>query len=204
LNTSNFSSTLYLGVVVGTIELSPRTELTYAPYAFAVFDSECSGSLGDVKYSMLNPVQFALQNGACWVPMDGRNITGSNLGNLMNINSLPDGGGLFLRAQEFAGAADRDQGRTSNSPIAVVQDHAILSHGHSLSDPGHGHTFNDKWRQHAGENYTVGGPVNLGSTSLISETNTTNNVSADISINFTGGTETRPINVNAWIYIRIN
>ena len=205
LNTSDFSSTLFLGVVVGSIELSPRTELSYAPYAFAVFNSECSGSLGDIKYSMLNPAQFALENGSCLVPMDGRSIAGSALGNLMNINAIPDGGGLFLRAQEFPGMADRDPNRTPSSPIAVLQDQAILSHGHSLSDPGHGHNFNDNYRQHAGEQYPVAGPISLGSRdALASMTNSTNNASTGISINSAGGTETRPINVNAWIYIRIN
>jgi hypothetical protein len=36
LNPSNFGNRLYLGVTVGGNELTPRTELTYAPYALSV------------------------------------------------------------------------------------------------------------------------------------------------------------------------
>ncbi len=205
LNTSDFTSTLYLGVVVGTIELAPRTELTYAPYAFAVFDSECSGALGDIKHSMLNPTQFAAENGDCWVPMDGRSIAGSTLSTLMGINNVPDGGGLFLRAQEFSGGADYDPNRTSSSPIAVFQDQSFTSHNHSISDPSHGHSFDDKWRKISDNNYPVAGSLTLSSSgTYVSVMNSTNNAQTGISLNSAGGSETRPKNINAWIYIRIN
>ncbi|RMF01020.1 MAG: tail fiber domain-containing protein [Bacteroidetes bacterium] len=36
LEPSDFGTTLYLGVQLGSNEMTPRTELTYAPYAFAV------------------------------------------------------------------------------------------------------------------------------------------------------------------------
>ena len=67
----DFASTLYLGITVGSLELAPRTQMTYAPYALAVFASQrvarqgCSGQVGDVKYSVLNPTQFAEENGEC-------------------------------------------------------------------------------------------------------------------------------------------
>lgn len=204
LNTSNFNSTLFLGVVVGNIELSPRTELSYAPYAFAVFDSQCSGAVGDIKHSMLNPAQFALENGACWIPMDGRSIVGSSLANLMNITHVPNAGGLFLRAQEFPGAADRDPDRTSGSPIAVFQDQSMQAHSHALNDPGHGHSFNDRYRNHSGANHSAFSGVKLGSNNLVSEQNVTSLAFTGITINSAGGSETRPVNMNAWVYIRIN
>ena len=59
LNAAIFSKTLYLGISVGGLQLDPRIEMTYAPYAFAVQEVVCSGAVGDVKYSILNPAQFA-------------------------------------------------------------------------------------------------------------------------------------------------
>ncbi|TNE57812.1 MAG: hypothetical protein EP344_10765, partial [Bacteroidetes bacterium] len=59
LDPAHFVSTLYLGVKIGNYELVPRTELSYAPYAFSVTAAQtvvCSGAVGDVKYSILNPV----------------------------------------------------------------------------------------------------------------------------------------------------
>lgn len=207
LNASDFSSTLYLGVKVGNIELTPRTELSYAPYAFAVFETICSGSVGDVKHSILNPTQFAQANGSCWVPMDGRLITGSKLGILLGITNLPDGSGLFLRAQEFAGAANNDPDRTSSSQIATIQNHSYTAHNHSLNDPGHGHSFNDKFPSTVGSSYDVAGGrtyIDPNTNNLSSENNTTFNSFANISVVYSGQTETRPKNINAWIYVRIN
>jgi hypothetical protein len=102
---ANFANTLYLGVRVGAFELTPRTELTYAPYTFSANTAQfalqaakvtCSGAVGDVKYSILNPTQFAQENGDCWVPMDGRNIAGSRLAIIRGVNTVPDVSGVFF------------------------------------------------------------------------------------------------------------
>ena len=205
LNAANFATTLFLGVKVGSYELTPRTELSYSPYSFAVYSTICSGALGDIKHSILNPTQFASVNGACWVPMDGRSIVGSALNTLIpSMTNVPDGGGLFIRSQEFSGGADNDLSRTSGTAIATLQVEAIQSHGHGVTDNGHSHSFNDTYRQTGGTSYDIAGGERFSSNSLTSSADNTNSSTTGISIQNTGGPETRPKNLNFWVYIRIN
>lgn len=205
LNSSNFSSTLYLGVKVGAYELSPRTELTYAPYALAVLETVCSGAVGDIKYSILNPSQFAAVNGACWVPMDGRSVAGSKLNIAFGFNNLPDGGGLFIRSQEFSSGVNNDPDRNNTSPIGTFQDQAYQIHNHTVNDPGHSHNFSDKFASTTGSCYDIsGGRTYPDPNTLTSTPNNTNSSFSGISINNSTGSETRPKNMNFWIYTRIN
>lgn len=207
LNGSNFSSILYVGVKVGAYELSPRTELTYAPYAFAVREVACSGAVGDIKYSILQPSQFAQVNGSCWVPMDGRSISGTDLATIMGVNNVPNGGGLFIRAHEHIGGANNDPDRTSASPIATLQDQTLLSHDHPVNDPGHAHTYSDA--RHADATTPTYSGINNGNyPNANSTTNTLSrsffNANPSITVQNSSGTETRPKNLNFWIYIRVN
>ncbi len=229
----------FLGVTIQGTELSPRTELTYAPYAISVANAVsastatnainaikadtakvvlCSGAVGDIKYSILNPTQFAARNGNCWVPMDGRNIFGSKLATDLGTNVIPDAGGMFLRSQEFSGSANNDPDRTSSSPIAIVQAQSFLLHNHNgttSTNGNHNHSHN-------ADGNTVG-LAKLGSTDTPTgfDNQITNpemilsNVDAlslnsagdhnhTVTVSNAGGTETRPINLNVWTYIRIN
>ena len=201
LNAADFATTLYLGVKVGTYELTPRTELSYSPYSFAVYSTICSGALGDVKHSILNPAQFASVNGACWVPMDGRSIAGSALATLTSMTNVPDAGGLFVRNQEFSGGANQDPDRTSASPIATYQDQAFLSHNHGVNDSGHTHSYTDVSYSNSSDG---GGGAFDKADDAINNSRTTGSSTTGISIQNTGGTETRPKNMNLWVYIRIN
>lgn len=199
-----------MGVRIGTFELTPRTELTYAPYTFSANTAQfaleaakvtCSGAVGDVKYSILNPTQFAQVNGDCWVPMDGRNIAGSRLAMIRGSNTIPDVGGVFFRSQEFSGGADRDPNRTSSSTIATLQSDDFKSHNHPVDDPGHSHTWK---RGTEGDDSGSGGSYGEftlapGQRTDVIETSTTG-----ITIENRGGDETRPKNMNLWTYIRIN
>lgn len=200
---ANFAKTLYLGVKIGSYELVPRTELSYSPYAFSVYTAVCSGAVGDVKYSILNPTQFAAENGPCWVPMDGRALAPTDrLRIVTGRTNVPDGGGLFLRAQEFATSPNNDPGRTSASPIATLQADEVGSHTHSITDPGHRHNITDV-------DYTTTNDHN-GGTEATSVDNIpvvdklTEFATTGITINPSTGAETRPKNLNFWIYIRIN
>jgi hypothetical protein len=202
LDGSDFGSTLYLGVRIGNFELQPRTELTYAPYTFGANVAQkvvCSGAVGDVKYSILDPVKFAQVNGDCWVPMDGRPLTSTDaLSQLAGLSSLPNAGGLFVRAQDFANS-DNDPDRDSNSPVATMQGDDFKSHNHNITDPGHNHTGGAFWP--AGgwpEQNQAGNPQDY---TMFTNTGTS---TTGITINNTGGTETRPKNINLWVYIRIN
>lgn len=209
LNGADFDTTLYLGVKVGSYELIPRSELSYAPYALAVYTAQtvvCSGALGDVKYSILNPTQFAAVNGGCWVPMDGRALVATDkLRQVTGMTALPNGGGLFLRSQEFSNSLDYDKSRNSASPIATVQTEAVQSHNHGVNDPGHSHGYGDT-RQNgdAGQKCGCAGQSAPASTNTIDDSETTNGSGTGISIQNAGGPETRPVNMNMWVYIRIN
>ncbi len=63
------AATYYVGVTVQGTELTPRTELTFAPYSLGSPKAQevvCSGAVGDIKHSILDPAQFAAVNGNCW------------------------------------------------------------------------------------------------------------------------------------------
>lgn len=208
------TKTYYVGVTVQGTELLPRTEMLYAAYSLGSPKAQevvCSGAVGDVKFSNLNPTQFAAVNGDCWVPMDGRALaTTDKLRQLTGLTTLPNGGGMFLRSQEFANTpATTDPDRTATSPIATFQDQSMLGHTHTtsnVSSHSHSHTATSASIGSAGSgsyttttfnNYNVYHAITtLGmEASSHSHTVTTNN---------SNGTETRPKNLNAWLYIRIN
>lgn len=202
LNAADFATTLYLGVKVGSYELIPRTELAYSPYAFSVSVAQtvlCSGGLGDVKYSILNPTQFAAANGACWVPMDGRALaTTDQLRIATGMTAVPDGSGLFLRSQEFSGGANNDPDRNSGSAIGAFQGDEYRSHNHTMQTAGnHSHSLGSRGYE------TNGAP---GADGSFDDSNIqTHSAGAHTHpIDNSGGSETRPKNLNFWIYIRIN
>jgi hypothetical protein len=230
LNPGIFNSQLYLALTVQGFELTPRTELTYTAYAMAVEYVTCSGAVGDVKYSILNPTQFAAQNGDCWVPMDGRNIQGSILHSVAGMNNAPDASGAFFRSQEFNGGANRDPDRTSSSPIATIQNHALNAHNHTMNSGGaHTHTVNSGGAHDHGQSMSTfsisgqqvssngadsGSSIGLWTLSDYTKWRTqtagahthtlTESGAHTHTINNNGGSETRPVNMNLWAYIRIN
>ncbi len=216
LNPSNFASTLYLAVKVGSYELTPRNRLAYAPYAFSVNTAQtvaCSGAVGDIKYSILNPTEFAAENGACWVPMDGRALaTTDKLRIRTGRTSVPDGSGRFLRAQEFPGSPNNiDDDRDSNTPIGQAQGESFRGHNHTgttNNDGSHAHTSQPTARADNDDNDGTGlyvGTRENGTTMGTRDISTSgSDHTHSFTTNNTGGNETRPDNLNFWIYIRIN
>lgn len=213
LNPDVFEKTQYLGIKVGVYEIDPRTLLTYAPYTFAsssAFSADkvlCSGAVGDVKYSILTPAQFTAENGACWVPMDGRNIFGKKLATIMNWTNIPNASGMFFRAHEYTDGQDPD--RTPSSPIATVQGQQFSSHNHTgqtNSGGDHSHTV--------GNLVLFGTPTPTGLDPTAGEVNMTQVGSSSTSTNGAhihsitiannSGTETRPKNLNLYAYIRVD
>lgn len=207
LDPEHFDSTLYLAVKVGSYELTPRVELAYSPYALSVAFAQtvvCSGAVGDVKYSVLPPAQFVLENGTCWVPMNGAPLPMGTklLTYLPTWTNLPDASGAFVRAQDFNGGADRDPLRDSTSAIATVQLDELRSHTHSITDPGHRHNIDgiDQYTTNGHPGGTEGSSADDSPVrDKLTEFSTTG-----ITINSTTGAETRPVNINLWVYIRIN
>lgn len=206
-------NTYYLGITIQGTELTPRTELTYAPTSLGVSIAQeeiCSGAVGDVKYSILEPAVFAAVNGSCWVPMDGRALaTTDKLRQITGITNVPNGGGVFLRNQEFeTSPATQDPDRTFASPIATLQEQSFLSHSHTggttSSDGYHRHSYSQYTVQMSNSNQhfqALPGNIGLLYSSASTSTNTHNHT---VTLNNTGGAETRPKNLNFWVYIRIN
>jgi hypothetical protein len=219
------ASTYYVGVTVQGTELTPRTELTFAPYSLGSPKAQevvCSGAVGDIKHSILNPEQFAQVNGNCWVPMDGRNLaTTDKLRQIIpSMTKLPDGGGMFIRSQEFSGSTNHDPDRNFSSPIAQFQEQSFLSHthGNTFSISGsigyggeHSHTTRIGGRSfNTVDNHGNGLENNQTTRDFNPRTSTDGNHNHTFTgyinggINAEGGGETRPKNQNFWVYIRIN
>lgn len=224
------AATYYVGVTVQGTELVPRTELTFAPYSLGSPKAQevvCSGAVGDIKHSILNPDQFKAVNGNCWVPMDGSALkTTDKLRQITGMASLPNGGGLFIRSQEFANSANYDDDRSVNSTIAQVQNEDYRSHAHYSSLPLSGSTTSNgshSHRQSIPGRSEEGGRIDPGK-SFVSFSATDRDLqfypsldtqsagdhshslsgSASGNTNNAGGNETRPDNMNFWVYIRIN
>ncbi|MEN9415886.1 MAG: hypothetical protein RLZ62_2190 [Bacteroidota bacterium] len=209
-----FGSIVYMGLTFNGFEMSPRTELTYAPYALACNTAQtvaCSGALGDIKYSILAPAQFALVNGDCWVPMNGSALPASSaLRMLTGRTVLPDGGGVFIHGQEYAGGQNNDTGRTPASPIATLQADELKSHNHTAYDAGsHTHGFVD-YVACCGSVSDATAKLDLGTAlgndelAVYMGNRIVGAGEHSHSITNTGGVETRSKNLNLWIYIRIN
>jgi hypothetical protein len=234
LDPADFAQQVWLAVVIDGFELSPRTAFSYSPYSFSVENAQhaltadevlCSGAVGDVKHSILDPDQFAVVNGDCWVPMDGREMDPDDeLRQITGLTHVPQGGGMFLRSQDFENS-NNDPERDYNTDIATVQDDEIGSHDHSMSTAGsHTHATGVivelnagddaavatyAWWSRTGHGSTPATWRASGTTSVQNQNNTrsgeTNSSGSHThDIHSTGGDETRPKNLNLWIYIRIN
>ena len=222
LVSKDFTSSAYITITFGTFESSPRKELSYAPYSFSASianEVACSGALGDVKHSILNPEQFAQVNGACWVPMDARPLqTSDKLRQIVGISSLPQVGGLFIRTNDYNMSDRRDPGRNTTS--VNLQADLMASHNHGMDNQGwHRHGL----RSNTGASDGTSRGLRASSCNAVSGNNNGNN--SGYPYNFkgngdpfymteegghthnifsSGGAETRPKNINLWTYIRIN
>lgn len=222
-----FRTTVFLGVNVSGNELSPRTQMTYAPYALAVNSAQqiarqgCSGQVGDVKYSILSPTQFAAENGDCWQVMDGSPIDdGKRLKEVYGFDNVPDMSGLFIRAAEVNSvySANNDPGRTPGSLVAELQEDENKEHTHDNNlavAPGgrHNHEVGiphtDGWWEQG-----TTPPSRSAATDRSNVYNYNLNVNSDYEDDHThtlnggimaaGAEESRPKNRNFYAYIRVD
>jgi hypothetical protein len=218
LQPEDFNTTLYLSLEINNNELFPRTEMTYSPYSLSVSTAQqsirllsgsetCSGSVGDIKYSILTPDQFAMENGDCWVPMDGRDISGTKLADNYGWASVPDMSGLFIRAHEFSGGANYDTDRTASSPVGEYQADENERHSHTMQSAGsHSHTFTEEGGTHSTRGYAGSSDNTMQRVdSVDSNSGTTNSAGSHThTINNSGGDEARPRNRNFYVYIRVD
>jgi microcystin-dependent protein len=112
----------------------------------------------------------------------GRVGTTYGAGDGSSTFNVPDMRGYFPRGWDDG--AGRDPGRTLGS----AQGGAVQSHTHGVNDPGHSHQYQSRATN-------TGGTLQAGGSYIpIATFNTTTNTT-NISIQSTGGTETRPMNV---------
>lgn len=220
LNPSIFGKTLYLGITVNGTELTPKGEMTYAPYALAVNTAiyadtarfaqnlvggdPCKGAIGDIKYSILPLTQFQSVNGDCWALMDGASLpVGNPLRNLTTVNTIPDARGVFLRShdgRDEASSQDKDRTIAGLTDVGTFQQDGLVEHAHKKA-----------YKDVIPEDYFGGYPHGFLSSSGTIKMTAINIVAATFSQDFHGKfTDTeletndiRPKNLNFYLYIRI-
>jgi len=151
----------------------------------------CTGALGDAKYSILDLEDFQDANGDCWQLMAGQSVAGSSKLGMLGISQVPDGRGYFIRAHDTRISDRVDVDRSNTTPIGTIQEDEFKSHDHNIANKG----LMTK---------------NIGFGTLVTATgfdatNDEGNIK-DNAVNMptAGGSETRPKNINLYLYIRIN
>lgn len=104
---------------------------------------------------------------------------------------LPQYGGYFMRSLDQGNGID--PGRT----IGTAQSGQNQSHSHTINDPGHAHQPLGSQTTGAGSSGFLRGPTD----GVYGPSYTTSNVTG-ITVNSTGGSETRPINVSVLTCIK--
>jgi hypothetical protein len=153
--------------------------ITCFTYGQAVDSLGCTGAVGDMKFSILELPDFQKENGDCWILMDGRNVASSKLG-AYGYETIPDPRGVFLRVNDNKLTERRDVDRPIGAVVGSWQADMFRSHAHLY----HAGTVPYTTRYTGGDRYLIN-PGDKWSSSA-------------------GGNETRPINMNFHLYIRIN
>lgn len=214
LNAANFSTTVYVGVTVQGVELSPRAQLTYAPYTLYVgFAGNGTPVGGIVPYAGLAnnvPEGWLVCNGQAldaddlkyanlyaalgtsWG--DGSNGTGSTFDSDFNV---PDLRGLFLRGQDDGAGRDSDAGsRTAlmaggatGDKVGTYQVDENKAHSHTMQSAGdHTHTMPSS----GAHSHTMTSVVSMTGESTYG--NGGDGEANAINTTNTGGNHTHPIN----------
>lgn len=153
-----------------------------------------------------------------WLPCDGSQLDGTNptyvalfaaIGTAYGGNrtsrafNLPDLRGRFLRGWNDDDGADPDAasrtspvspsgvplGGATGDHVGSVQGDLLKNHTHGVNDPGHTHTYNNGFD-------CCNGPGHTGSNNHFGQiTTTTEAATTGITLQGTGGSETRPVNV---------
>lgn len=173
--------------------------ICFMGFGYSQTDTLCTGALGDVKWSVLDPGKFQEVNGDCWTLMDGQILPADAKLKAMGFNAIPNGQGVFLRAIDM-----RTEGRQDSRPKGTnpgdFQEDAIESHIHHYEDIyySENETFSD--------NFLPNTTIFPARDRIGSNDNDKNNEYWQInrkSENF-GDVETRPKNIALYLYIRIN
>lgn len=227
LDASDFSETLFVGVTVNGVELSPRTELTYAPYTL---NTQFAAKAGNgVPSGSMMPFAGPLANVPDgYVPCDGRALKSSDYPDLfaaigtawgdgssgagavagVTDFNVPDSRGMFLRGWANGSSNDPDAasrtasaaGGASGDNVGSFQGDENKSHSHSMSSSGnHSHSYTDS-------RFDYGGSGGFYAPAAGTEGNKTDSKSTSSAGSHThtiyssGGSEARPKNI-AVLYI---
>lgn len=151
---------------------------------------QSASQLGDIQESVLDLAAFQSIHGSGWVLADGQNIVGSELANLTGYANAPDMRASFQRMK------DHGRGLDIERDLIDEQTSDVKSHSHILL------------REFDGGGGTFTGTTVLNTSSL-SGTVSTRAQGSSIEPTFMnlieeGGSESRPINISFYIYIKIN
>ncbi len=190
--------------------------ITFAPLSFTTlkfnvlnFNKRNTGTIGDVKYSILNPEQFVMVNGDGWVLLDGKKIdfesglykllhtTGHS--NVIPEGKLPNGDGVFIRGidtNENDHYGDTDKGRI----VGSFQEDAIRNITGSFlgSNPNQQSYVTGSF---SSQSFDQG---DHNSWARANNRGTKINFDASKSKGIKVANENRPKNINLYIYIKIN
>ena len=162
----------------------------FDPVAFKVYIGDGSGwkkfsgesSLGDIRHSMLTEAEFQAENGNEWIIADGRDITGSDLGDVFfargDAQNAPDLRGMYLRGKNN-GRSDGDENPDGELDLGTYQADQNKAHTHT----------------HNRYNKTGGGAGQMSGFDILNLTDTTSS---------SGGNEARPRSITVNIFIKIN
>lgn len=155
-------------------------------------NKNCTGVVGDIKYSVLPPEKFQQLNGECWILADGRQVTSSKVAQLSGLQKIPDYQGVFIRGMELRTTGRKDPDRSVTAPVGQYQSDVYKSHSHSFQ-----YLMATEW-------VNVSKPINTGVEEYPSTLVFSNREWYSGNTISVGGEETRPKNATAYTYIRIN
>ena len=153
-------------------------------------------SIGDIKQSLLTVIEFETDHGDCWVPSDGRDVTGSDYTQKTGKSILPDFRGKFIRT---VGGNSLGLGETQTDAIQTHKHKTASTYSNTGLAPygrsninngstfGHGdgagawgsHLTSEPYNDLTGSHMPVGGPARTA-------------------------IETRPVNISVNTFIKIN
>jgi len=182
----------------------------YLIYLLALFvipafcqDEECTGAVGDVKWSVLDPAKFQEVNGNCWTIMDGKTLPGDSKLKAMGFNAVPNGQGVFLRAIDLRSSGRKDTDRPRGTVPGNYQEDKLKSHMHAYNDIYLSLDQNFYNQNDGLPNTTF---IGTGRNRGLSSSDRNNSFWQTERETETSGSseETRPKNIALYLYIRIN
>lgn len=166
-------------------------------FAFTTQEEKSIGAIGDVKYSVLPPQAFKVENGKGWVLMDDNiPLENSKLKIIHHIDSVPDARGMFIRGLDKNGKNGdvffKEEGRPRT--IQDPQKDAIENHRHAIQAY--------ETSKHA---HKDGGSIFI---TLYADKKhsyrSVDRISYGVKEGEKKSTETRPKNIALYVYIKIN